>query len=186
MSTSALTTGSSRCSKSICRTSGSPGRYVFLKFNNILSFVFASTAIHGWVTKVFIPSWPFACKQSRVAYLLSFIVYQDYTYCPSCSVDEYHRGLDKAVYRLVRKYGWIFFDFLFFHFYSQSQLESCKSWCSSVLVVRVTTVLYDLSRHYFCGQWTGKNIATTSFRMHEIWVIWSHGAVQAFFTQGPE
>ena len=56
------------------------------------------------------------CKQSRVAHLLSLIVYPDYTYFPSCSVDEYHRALDKAVYRLVRTYGWIFFDFLFFHF----------------------------------------------------------------------
>ena len=84
------------------------------------------------------------CKQSRVAHLLSFIVYPDYTYFPCCSVDEGHRRLDKAVYRLVRKYGWIFFDFLFFHFTASHNLKVVLgSWCTSVLVVRVTT-LYDL------------------------------------------
>ena len=79
------------------------------------------------------------CKQSRVAHLLSFIVYPDYTYCPSCSVDESHRGLDKAVYRLVRKYGWIFFDFLFFHFTASHNLKVVKADVPVWLVVRVTT-----------------------------------------------
>ena len=81
-----------------------------------------------------------------------------------------------------------FLRLLVFPFYSQSQLESCIKkllyqclGCPS----HDFTTLYDLSRHYFCGQWTGKNIATTSFRMHEIWVMLSHSAVQAFFTQGP-